>query len=355
MEDLKTFLKSNKINFLENEPLAKYTTWKVGGPADLFIEIQEVHFIQSLIKKLNALHIPYYILGGGSNVLISDEGFKGVVIKNSISGIEILEDEQTVTLPKNEVTDVRLSQIDTKEYYSFEELNYDESNVENIKVAIYSGTLLSLAINRLITNGITGLQWFAGIPGTIGGAVFNNIHGGTYFLSEFLTGVDIIDENGDLLHLSHDEMGFGYDHSKLQTDRKFILKAYFNLHKGDSKRAQETAIAWARAKKTKQPYNSAGCSFKNVEKEKMLDLYLSSNSWGYIIDHILKLKGTKIGQAMISNSHAAFIESFPGAKAEDIMGLLELIYNKSQQELKITPKTEIFFVGFPKERVQKFL
>jgi len=355
MEEFKQYLKEFNIGFVENESLAKYTTWKVGGEADLFIEVKSYDQIQSLIRKLNDLGIPYYILGGGSNVLISDQGFRGVVIKNSISGIEIIAEQPTYSQPKEEVKDVRLSQVNKQEYYSFEDLNYDESSEPKVKVAIFSGTLLSLAINNLIAKGITGLQWFAGIPGTIGGAVFNNIHGGTHFLSEYLTGVDVIDDFGEIKHLSHDEMGFGYDNSKLQSDRKFILKAYFELYKGDAKRAQETAIAWSRAKKNKQPYNSAGCSFKNIDKQQMSDLDLPSNSWGYIIDNVLKLKGTKEGQAMISNSHAAFIETFPGAKAEDVMKLLELIYQSAFDLIKTTPKTEIFFVGFPKERIEKFL
>lgn len=354
MEEFKKYLKQLNISFLENEPLSKYTTWKVGGAADLFLEVKLADQIQDLIKKLNDLNIPYYILGGGSNVLISDQGFRGVIIKNSISGIEIYNEEQIDSQPKEDVKDVRLSQINKQEYYSFEDLDYDESQEPKVKVAIYSGTLLSLAINNLISNKVTGLQWFAGIPGTIGGAVFNNIHGGSHFFSEYLTGVDIIDEFGDIKYLSHDEMGFGYDHSKLQSDHKFILKAYFQLYKGDAKRAQETAIAWARAKKKKQPYNSAGCSFKNIDRQQMSDLNIPSNSWGYIIDNILKLKGTKKGQAMISNSHAAFIETFPGAVAEDVMALLELIHQKASETINITPKTEIFFVGFPNDRIKKF-
>jgi UDP-N-acetylmuramate dehydrogenase len=355
MNELIEILNQNGIEFETNHSLARHTTWKVGGPAALYIEVKDLKTAQLIIKTCFEKSIPYYVLGGGSNVLISDQGFDGVVIKNNITGIEIHEGQEVVLAPLIELNDVRLEQHDLKNYYSFADLDYDESHEAKVKVTVYSGSLLSLTLNTLISKGITGLQWFAGIPGTIGGAIYNNIHGGSHFFSEYISGVEIINEKGEIQSLKPEELRFGYDDSILQQNKWFILKADLLLFKGDKIKAQQTAIRWAQSKKTKQPYNSAGCCFKNITKMAMERLAFPSNSWGYIVDKQLSLKGRRIGGAKISELHAAFIETEPGATAEDVLQLMELVYTEAEKKLGITPKTEIFFLGFPKERINKFL
>lgn len=354
MEKLIEFLKENNINFKEHEPLKPYTTWKVGGKARLLIDLKTKKEASLIIKCVNDNNIDHYYLGSGSNVLVSDDGYDGVVIKNSITGIEIIGESNNKS-EDTKLNDVRLIQADPDKYYNFTELDYDESDKEKIKVMVESGTLLSYTINHLIGKGITGLQWFSGIPGTVGGAVYNNIHGGSHFFSEYVTQVDLIDKDGNIVSLNKNEMGFGYDNSKLQNKGMFILTIHFDLYKGDKERALSTAMKWARAKKEKQPYNSAGCCFKNITKEELEKEGFISNSWGYIIEHKLKLKGHRVGDAQISNKHAAFIENLGEAKALDIITLMELIYTKSMEKFNIAPKSEIFFLGFPPNRVKKFL
>jgi len=134
------------------------------------------------------------------------------------------------------------------------------------------------------------------------------------------------------------------------------VKGIFRLHLGDSQKALKAAIAWAQEKSTKQPYNSAGCCFKNISISDQTRLDLISNSWGYINDKIFALKGKQIGGAKISELHAAFIENSGNATAEDILSLLEMVYDKATKKFDTcTPKTEIFFLGFPLERIKKFL
>ncbi len=355
-EDFKNKLNELQIEFKENTPLAPFTTWKVGGPAKIFIELTDIAKAQSVIKLIGESDLPVFFLGGGSNILISDEGFDGIVIRNKISGIEVLENkpENNKAAEQTEQLEARLKQVDVKNYYSFDDLNYDESDKEKVSVKVYSATLLSFAINKLIQDGITGLQWFAGIPGTIGGAIYNNIHGGTHFFSEYIEEVELINEKGEIETHKADDLKLEYDYSKIQASGHFILSAKLNLFRGDKARAQNTAVKWSQAKRLKQPYNSAGCCFKNLSDEEFSGTDFQSNGWGYIIEHKLGLKGTIHNGAQISTKHAAFIENLGTATAEDIMYLLDLIYTTAKEKINITPKTEIFFVGFPKSRIAKF-
>lgn len=355
-EEFKKELNSLNIAYKENFILAPLTTWKVGGPAKIFIELNDIEKAKTIIKLSYQTNLPVFIMGGGSNILISDEGFDGIVLKNELTGIEIIDD----TVKKNtaeklqENAKTRLIQVDKKNYYSFDEFNYDESQYDRVFVKIYSATLLPYSINNLIQNGITGLQWFAGIPGTIGGAIYNNIHGGTHFFSEYIEEVDLINNKGEIETIKSYELGLDYDFSKIQSSKNFILSVKLKLFKGDKQRAQKTAVEWSQVKRLKQPYNSAGCCFKNITNEELSKTDFLSSGWGYIIEHKLGLKGFTHNGAQISTKHAAFIENIGNAKAEDIMYLLELIYKTAKEKIKITPKTEIFFIGFPKERIEKF-
>ena len=355
-EEFKKQLDSLKIPYKENLVLAPFTTWKVGGPAKILIELNDEEKAKSIIKLSYQTDLPVFFMGGGSNILVSDEGFNGIVLKNQLNGIEILDKETSSDeqIKKDEGSKARLIQADTKNYYSFDELNYDESAFDRMFVKVYSATLLPYTINYLIQNGVTGLQWFAGIPGTIGGAVYNNIHGGSHFFSEYIEEVELIDQEGKIEIIKAHELGLDYDFSKIQGSKNFILSVKLKLFKGDKQRAQNTAIAWAQAKRQKQPYNSAGCCFKNLTDEEALKREFLSSGWGYIIEYKLGLKGFKYNGAQISTKHAAFIENIGNATAEDIIYLLELIYKTAKEKINITPKTEIFFVGFPKERIEKF-
>lgn len=343
------------IAYETDKPLKEFTTWKIGGPADVFVRVKNETELISLLKTAHTLEIPVTYLGGGSNVLISDEGIRGIVVKNEISRIDIGGVLQNINLDASLQEEARLIQVDTENYYDFTSLDYDESANPLVAVDIYSGTFLSYAINYLIQAGVTGLQWFAGIPGTIGGAIFNNIHGGSHFIGEYIKSVTIIDKAGNLQELDADTLNFKYDYSDLQ-ERKdlFILKARFQLYQGDKQKALATAIAWAQAKKKKQPYNSAGCCFKNITEEERAAKSLESNSWGYIIDKVLDLKGYSKNGAQVSDKHAAFIETDGTASSEDVISVLDTIYKTADEKIGLKPKTEIFFLGFPEEKINKY-
>jgi UDP-N-acetylmuramate dehydrogenase len=126
------------------------------------------------------------------------------------------------------------------------------------------------------------------------------------------------------------------------------------LYKGDRDKALKAAIAWAQTKKL-QPYNSAGCCFKNLTEKEMRQAKLDSNSWGYINDKILGLKGKTIGGAQISLKHAAFIENLGNATAKDVLSLLKVVYDSADAKIGIHPKPEIFFLGFDQQEIQQFI
>ena len=201
---------------------------------------------------------------------------------------------------------------------------------------------------------MTGLQWFSGIPGTIGGAVFNNIHGGSHFMEEYIDEAEVLTQDGQVKTISHEQMNFDYDYSRFHNSGEVILTVKLCLYKGDEEKAKKASVLWATKKKL-QPHNTAGCCFQNVLPAEQKKLKLASNSWGFIIDKILGLKGKRIGGAEISPKHAAFIENRGGATAADVLGLFELIYSSAKEKLGITPKPELIFLGFEKKEIERFL
>ncbi len=344
----KEFLESIRkleIEYKLNEPLAPYTTFKIGGPADILATVDSTDKLVALIKLSKQYEIPFTMLGWGSNVLIRDKGIRGLVIKNLASNIQIKEGETAIKESLNEPIASRLDQVEESKYYSFEDLDYDESDRPVISVHIESGASLPATINKLIFNGITGLQWFGGIPGTIGGAIYNNIHGGTHYLSEYVDKVIALDlDSLEEVPFSNRECDFAYDYSRFHNKKEIILKGIFTLHKGDKEKAKYVYQEWTKRKKA-QPQKSAGCVWQNISEEERLKLNLESSSWGYIIDRVLNLKGKTIGGAQISNKHAAFIENISSAKASDVEALMDLITKEAEKKLGIKPKSEIFILG----------
>ncbi|MCA9383943.1 FAD-binding protein [Candidatus Dojkabacteria bacterium] len=337
------------LEYLLEHPLSEFTTWKVGGPAEILVKVSNSEELEKISKIAIEQNIEFITLGWGSNVLISDNGLRGLVIINRSNTVDILDEDNHNKVVIPEIAP-RLEQVDTKNYYSISDLEYDESDSPEKVIIVDSGVYLPYLINHLISKGITGLQWFAGIPGTIGGAIYNNIHGGNHFFSTYVLEVEALTRKLEKKIYTPEELSFDYDYSIFHTNQDIILRAKLKLYLGDKERARNTSIAWATKKKL-QPANSAGCCFQNIDKDTQIRLKLESNSWGYIIDQILGLKNTQIGGAKISPYHAAFIETESGAKASDILELFNIIYSKSKEKLGIVPKPEIFFLGFTPEEI----
>jgi len=348
LNNIITELKTNfpNLEIFQNHPLAQYTTVKIGGPADIFVNCLNNEQFLSILQYINNNNIKdFTILGNGSNILISDSGIRGIVIKNSSSNIEILNKTEN---DKNiDKIDTHRNENDPKNYLNFNSLDYDESNQPEILVKIDSGVNLPYAINYLIENGITGLQWFAYIPGTIGGAIYCNIHGGKYHFSDYIDSIEILNlDTNQIKTYPKNEFGWDYDKSFFQSNNNLIiLSVTLKLYLGDAQRAKDTVTEWIKQKAEIQSMNSTGSVFKNPKLEDCLALWNEQKSTGWIIDHELNVKGKTIGDAQISPKHANFIINNGSATAKDYLSLINLIQSQMQTKFSFQFELEIKLLG----------
>lgn len=336
-----------KDGWLIDESLAPYTTLRIGGKADYFCRASSTQELVENIKEARELGLAITVLGGGSNVLVSDKGVRGLVIHNEAREIMVgktkkFKDSKT---QNNNLLPRWQSDKERGTFkYEFSDLNYDESSSPRVKVIMESGVILPIVIGNLLDMGITGLQWYAKIPGTIGGAVFNNIHGGTHFISELVRKVKVLDKNNEVKILSGKELGLAYDKSRFHDSGEIILEVKFELFRGDVERARRVAFEWAK-RKSLQPPRSAGCTFRNISNEDKDRLNLPTTSAGYIIEHVLKMGGYKIGGAKVSTAHHNFVVNDGGATAADCLAVIREIQKRTREELGIELEPEIFLLG----------
>ncbi len=343
-----------------NEPLSLHTTVGIGGPADIWYEAQSTEEFIEAINLARKLEIPVTILGRGSNVLISDSGIRGLVLKNGSKNIVIGSEvsvKETEELEK-EVTKIEARWASDSEKgtfkYEFKDLDYDELDSPRIEVKIDSGVDMAFAINFLINKGITGLQWYARIPGNLGGWIYNNVHGGTHFINELIKSVDVLTENGAVITLKASDLNFGYDVSRFHNSNEIILSATLNLYKGDKEKAKYVAIEWAK-RKSIQPHRSLGSVFKNISIEDQKRLGYPTNGIGYIVEHVIKLSGYRVGDAGISKAHHNFIENLGNASAKDYLQVIKTIQQKVQVEIGLKLHPEIFLIGFKPSEIEDIL
>ncbi|NCN03988.1 MAG: FAD-binding protein [Candidatus Pacebacteria bacterium] len=344
-------------DFKQDHLLAPYTTVKIGGPAEVFYQAKDQQKFENLLSFVKENHLPVTVLGWGANVLVSDKGVDGLVIKNKAGKIKVLgnnnQDKKTVKKENSQKILARWNSDQTKGTfkYEFNDLDYDESDQETVLVEIDAGVSLNQAIVSLINQGITGLQWYARIPSTIGGAVFNNIHGGTHFLSEVIESVRVMDEQGQIKELSKDELSLGYDQSRFHHSNELILSVQFSLYKGDTDKAKNVVQEWSR-RKSIQPHNSLGCTFKNISNDEKEELGYPTTSVGYIIEYVLGMKGYRQGDAQVSDYHCAFIENKGQATANDYLNIIKTIIKQTKLKTGLIITPEIFFLGFDKSELE---
>jgi UDP-N-acetylmuramate dehydrogenase len=307
----------------QNHPLAPYTTVKIGGPADIFIHTKstdEFVSVLNFISKTNAANeansaqgseaegrkdlstgnsfASLTILGNGSNVLISDSGIRGVVIKNSSKNIEYLPDNQ---------------------------------------IKVDSGVHLSILITDTINHSLSSLEEFAYIPGTIGGAIFGNIHGvNQNNFDKFVNTIEIFDlSTKSIKKLNSQDLNWNYDTSEFQTHPEWIiLSAVLNLKPGNPTVSSNTVADIINKKVETQSMNSLGSVFKNPKND----------SAGRIIDQELGLKGFKLNQVQISLKHANFILNLSYATAADYLSVIKKIQSEAKAKGFIL-EPEIKFLG----------
>ncbi len=294
---------SGKI--LINEPLAKYSTFKIGGLADIYLEPANVDELINLIKYLKSKEVDFIILGNGSNVLISDEGFRGAVI-NLEFGLNFI-------------------------------------GIEDEYVVAGAGVKLSKFVDFCIENGFKGVEMLAGIPGTLGGAIIMNAGAYSGEISDYLIDVDVI-RDFELVRLKKEECGFGYRTSSLTND--IVVRARFKFPSGDIEEMKKIRREILIRRNQTQPVNfpNAGSIFKNPP----------GNFAGKLIEDA-GLKGVQIGGAQISEKHANFIINKGNATAKDVLELIKLAQSKVYEKFGVKLELEIRLIGFKDEEIESLV
>lgn len=283
---------------LFDELLSKHTSWRIGGPADVFILPTEQEHLVRIMQLTHQHDIPWYVIGKGSNLLVRDGGWRGVVIK--------LAD------------------------------NFSDLNIAGDRLTAQGGRSFVSAAHHAIRNGLSGLEFATGIPGTVGGAVMMNAgaHGGE--VKDVLIDCNVLTPEGDVRHLTHADLKFDYRYSTLKDQPMLVLDATFQLGSGDAQEMSERVRNWAKRRQTTQPLSlpSCGSVFRNPE----------GTHSGALVE-AAGLKGTRIGGAQISELHGNFIVNVGGATAADVIALITLVQQTIAEKYGHDLHPEVRIVG----------
>ncbi len=297
----------NESQLKRNEVLAPYTTFRIGGPADLFYSTEIADDLADAILAARELHVPYFVLGLGANILIGDQGFRGLVIRNHAG------------------------------HYTFS---------ENGRLWVESGSVMADIIPEAVERGWSGLEHYVGIPSTVGGAVWQNLHflepeperKRTMFIADVFHSCDLLTEEGERKTVGREYMKFGYDTSILHERGDIALAVTFQLERGDTAamhRIMQENLSWRGARHPwLQFHPSAGSIFKKIE----------GMGAGRLIDQC-GLKGHRHGDAQISHIHANIMVNLGNASARDVRELIVIAQDTVEAKFSVRLEPEIGFIG----------
>ena len=286
-------LMMEEIKILEQEPMQKHTTFRVGGAAKYFAMPKNTEEIQTLIAYCREQKLTYYVLGNGSNVLFTDDGYDGMIIQigSAMSTIQVAGNSMYVQ----------------------------------------AGAILAKTAKLAYEEGLTGMEFAAGIPGSVGGAVVMNAgaYGGE--MKDIVAYVDVLSTDGELRRYTGDEMGFGYRHSIIDAD-KIVVGVGLTLDKGDKTAILDRMNELAEARRSKQPleYPSAGSTFKRPE--------------GYFAAKLIDdsgLRGYRVGGAMVSDKHCGFVVNVDHASSADVLAVMKHVEEVVKEKYNVTLEPEV--------------
>lgn len=282
--------------FME-EPMKKHTTFRVGGPADVLVQPDETA-LAAILALCRQYHVPYSFIGNGSNLLVGDKGIRGVVIE--------------MTDPMGNI------------------------EVDGTKITAQAGAMLSKIANTAASNGLGGMEFAAGIPGSVGGAVVMNAgaYGGE--MKDIIEKVYVLDENGAQLELDRDALDFGYRHSCIPEKKYIVTKVVLELVPRNEAeiRSEMKELNEKRAEKQPLQYPSAGSTFKRPE--------------GYFAGKLIMdagLRGYQVGGAQVSEKHCGFVINKGDATAADICQLMQDVSDKVQAQFGVVLESEVKMIG----------
>lgn len=282
-----------------NEPMSKHTSFKIGGDADIFITVNSISDLAKVIEVLNNFNVPFFVIGNGSNLLISDKGIRGAVIKlgGEFSNIKLVDDNT---------------------------------------IECGAGVLISKLCSFACQNSLSGLEFAYGIPGTAGGAVFMNAGAYGSEMKDVMLSAKSLTFSGKIINRSAKEMELSYRKSIYRQVDEIILSAKLELKKGDKLHIKEKMNEFIARRKEKQPleYPNAGSIFKRPV----------GNFAGTLIQ-TCGLKGKKIGGAMVSEKHSGFIINTGNATCEDVVNLIDHIKATVFEKSNIALECEVEIVG----------
>ena len=283
------------------EPMSAHTTFRIGGPADYFVEAGNESVLKELLLLCKETETPFFILGNGSNLLVSDEGYRGVMI--SLRG--------------------------------FDEISFREGEgTETGKTVMTagSGVLLSKAAMQAAERGLTGFEFAGGIPGTLGGAVTMNAgaYGGE--IKDVILSARVMTQEGDVTELSAEELALSYRHSIIQEKELIVLSADFAFAHGDEEQIKEQMRQLNTQRREKQPleYGSAGSTFKRPE--------------GYFAGKLIQdagLKGYRSGDVMVSEKHSGFVVNVGKGTCGDAMRVIEHVQRTVYEQFGVELELEV--------------
>ena len=289
---------TGKDNVRINEPMKNHTTFKIGGPAQYYVTPESVTQIQEVVSLCRDMNIPLHVIGNGSNILVGDDGVDGVVLAlfNTFSDYEIKD---------------------------------------NVITAQAGMSLIKLAVIAL-REGLTGMEFASGIPGSVGGAVYMNAGAYDGQMKDVVTSVTVLDEAGNIRILGRDELDMGYRTSTVAKHNMIVLQVIIELKAGDKDQIKDRMNQLSELRKQKQPleYPSAGSTFKRPE--------------GYFAGKLIAdagLKGYSIGGAAVSEKHAGFVVNMGGATAKDVVELTDYIKKRIIEQFGVTLELEIKKIG----------
>lgn len=296
----KSNLPIDKEKILYNEPMSKHTTFKIGGPAECFIKIDNIDDLKEILSFVKENKVPLTVVGNGSNLLVLDNGIKGITTCIKLEGIELKE----------------------------------ENDFYILKVA--SGEKIGKVARMMCSKEISGMEELLGIPGTIGGAIRMNAEAHKKEMKDIVTKVTCVDYDGNIKEFSNEEMKFEYRKSLLKEEKYIVLEVELKLQLGKKEEIQEKIEKYSRYRKEKQPmeYPSAGSTFKRG------DDFITAK----LIDDA-GLKGYSIGGAEVSTKHSGFIINKGNATAKDVLDLVEYVKDEVYKKFNKNIELEIEVIG----------
>lgn len=288
---------------LKSEIMSRHTTFKIGGAADYFIAPDSIEEIQKLLKLCNKENVPFYILGNGSNLLVGDNGYRGLII-----------------------------QI----YKNMGRYSISNKSGNKFTVKAEAGIMLSKLASVIADNGLRGFEFASGIPGTLGGAITMNAGAYEGEIKDSVISVKVLDSKGNVKTLTNSELNFGYRSSVIQKENLIVLESVLEFEQGNKDEILEKIREFTCKRKEKQPleYPSAGSTFKRPE--------------GYFAGKLIMdsgLRGYRVGDIMISEKHCGFVINTGNGNAKQVRQLMSDVDARVYQRFGVHLEPEIKMIG----------